>query len=86
MRVHSAKVSSCRPATWPPGLASAITLRHRKGRNFSVPTTCGWGETLILRSVSGRCVPTRRLNVRSACSGRSNDRPLGGIRRLGCVT
>ena len=27
--------------------------------------------------------PTRRLNVRSACSGRSNDRPLGGIRRLG---
>ena len=53
MRVHSAKVSSCRPATWPPGLASAITLRHRKARHFSVPTTCGWGETLILRSVSG---------------------------------
>ena len=29
--------------------------------------------------VSGRRMPTRRLNVRSACSGRSNDRPLGAF-------
>jgi hypothetical protein len=31
-------------------------------------------------------VPTLRLNVRSACSGRSNDRPLGDIRARGRVS
>ncbi len=76
MRVHSAKVSSCRPAMWSPGLASAITLATPQGAQFLCIHHLCWGETLILRSVSGCCVPTRRLNVRSTCSGRSNDRPL----------
>ena len=54
-----------------PEPALGLALEHKPD------ATCGWGETMILRSVSGRCVPTRRLNVRSPCSGRGNDRPRG---------